>query len=206
MNPIVTPEQEAAIRDMWGRMVPVREIARSVRISRNRMPRIVAAMGLEPRGIKRADKREDILKKHKAGLGYRQIALETGVSEWAVKKIVRGVQVDGAPAKRINWTDKEVAALIAGWDSALPPGENARRASAAIGRTLYSVMMRAKVAGLLATTLVDPSQPTPECTDKHAAACLREGGFPSFVEAPGAGFLFRDGRAVWAWPTDRMAA
>jgi hypothetical protein len=130
-----------------------------------------------------------------------------GRSESSVQAVLREVRTGPTPVKRrTKWTDAENDAFNSGWNPALGSMENIRRIAEQIGRHPDGVIAKAKMAGLIQNTSADPYRPTPERADKHAAACLREGGFPSFVEAPGAGFLFRDGRAVWAWPTDRRAA
>lgn len=194
-----TPEQQAAIRDMMAKNVPMREIARAVRISHTRINDVIAAMGLPGRKAKREAQREQIIAMHKAGHGYRTICAALQVGDYTVRNVIRDVRSEPTPAtQRVKWSDAEIADLIAGWDSAIAPGENAKRAAERIGRPLYSVLTRAKGCGLMGKGVADPYQPSPERADKHAAACLREGGFPTAHVI--------DGRAVWVYPTLASAA
>ncbi len=202
-----SPEQQAIIRDLWSRNFSIREIATAAKISRHRIPNVVAEMGLPDRKAIPDAVRREIVALHYSGHGYRAICDAVGLRERAVRRVIDEIKSEAAPPKRrTKWTAAENEAFRAGWDETLPRNENVRRIAEKIGRHPDGILSKAKMAGLIENSPRDPHQPTPERADKHAAACLREGGFPSFVEAPGAGFLFRDGRAVWAWPTDRRAA
>ena len=117
---------------------------------------------------------------HREGLGYRTIAQRINRSVSSVRAVLRDVRTGPTAVKaRTKWTDAENEAFTNGWNPALTPSENARRIAEQIGRHPDGVISKAKMVGLIQNTSSDPYRPTPERAAKHAAACLREGGFPA---------------------------
>lgn len=129
---------------------------------------------------------------HREGLGYRAIALRVRRSESSVQAVLREVRTGPTPPKaRTKWTDAENEAFTSGWNPALAPSENVRRIAEQIGHHPDGVISKAKMAGLIQNTSSDPYRPTPERAARHAAACLREGGFPAAYVIGGRTILVR---------------
>lgn len=194
MVSIVNSDQRDQIREMWARNVPVREIARAAGVPKNNMAAVVKAMGLPDRKALPADVRDKISALHKSGYGYRTIMAATGQTEFRVRKHIRSLgPVPGAKIHRTKWSVADNLTFMALWNPAASPDENARIIGAKIGRHPEGVLSKAKMVGLVGNQATDPHRPSAERFDRHAKACLREGGFPAAC--------IRDGKAVWLWPT-----
>lgn len=87
-----------------------------------------------------------------------------------------------------RWTPEEVATLEAYWAH----GHRSTSIARLMGRGVRSIEWKAEDLGLLVRP-APKSKPgiTPDRTQEHAAACLREGGFPAAYVINGRTILVR---------------
>lgn len=194
-----SPEQQAIIRDLWARNFPVREIATAAKVSRNRIANVIAEMDLPDRKAVPNDVRREITTLYHSGHGYRAICDAVGLGERPVRRVIAEIKSEAVPTKlRTRWTPEEIAAFNTGWNPDLGRNENVRRIAEMLGRHPDGILSKAKMAGLVENSPCDPSKPSIERTNRHAKACLAEGGFP-WREIV-------DGRTVEFRPSQRLEA
>lgn len=195
MTSTATHEQQKAIRDLWARNVPYRDIAREVRISHSRIKDVMEAMGLPDRRAVPEDVQREIMTLHYQGHGYRAICDAVGRSERVVRRVIAKNKTEVIPTKlRTRWTPEEIEAFHNGWNPDLGRNENVRRIAEKLGRHPDGILSKAKMAGLIENSPCDPSKPSPERAALHAKACLAEGGFPWREVVQGRTVEFRPAR------------
>lgn len=183
--------QESLFRELWDQGVSITEISKRFGRAKKTIAAWSVQMGLPMRQSVTPEICKTIFALKADGLTHAEVARRVGKGE----KVVGRVLAFGTPDKvAINrkWSRPEVNTLIRLWDGSKPPYVNAKIVGAALDKHPENVLHRARSAGLIGTNVAEETLPTPAACQKHAKACLHEGGFPAVV--------MRDGSPVWVWP------
>lgn len=97
--------------------------------------------------------------------------------------------------RRPKWNEAEIQTLVAMWDQSRTAKDNARAIGLALDRPIDGVLYQAETCGFYGFGHDD--DPT-DGAERHAQACMAEGGFPAAV-------LTSQG-TVWVYPKQQVAA
>ena len=183
--------QESLFRELWDQGVPIVEIAKRFGRAKKTIAAWSVQLGLPNRLHVTPETRQAIFALKADGLTHAEIAKRIGKGEKAVNRVLAFGDPNRVTVNR-KWYRADVDTMLRLWDTSKPTRINAKIVGDVIGKHPENVLHKAKGLGLIGTNLFDETLPTPSACQKHAKACLHEGGFPAVV--------MRDGRPVWVWP------